>query len=1346
MIRVWLAILFLCMGMDLLSQDTLPAAMKFRILPVVEPARIPVGQPDSIPFKGPVILRTDPTAKHPTPAQTTSFAEANIQVPEVYSLQAADTLIIPDSMLVKQRVSMEILDGELFDKEAHRKMANNVRKVEALQPRFKDNAVVDIKYFDVEQGLSNSYIYDIHQDKGGFIWAATNGGGVCRFDGAHFEVYNENSGLADDIVLAIDTDESDNLWFGTHKGLSFFNRFGFLNFTIEDGLSSNYISDVLVARNGIVWVATNDGGLNLFDGEQFVVWDEAVGMGNFVTSLYEDYSGRIWIGTHRNGLYVFDQNKLYHRTKSEGLLSNRVLDIDGNKQGDVAIAYDKGLDIQTDSTLIRYTVAQGLPDPNIKKVYFDNDNDLMLGTDVGFVRIAKDGVTYLNTNHGLSTNQILAILKDDSGVYWLGTWGGGLNKYDGYSFLHLGKEQGLPSNIVPAMAMCAEGRVWFGTYDDGFFFHENAKVVHYHKPQGFSESVVWSMLFDRYNDLWFATGGEGLWKFDGEYFSVYETGGGLPDDHYWSLLAARNGVLWIGTAKSGILKFDGQRFYQLPLTESIILSLYEDSKGNIWATTWGDGIYKISYNNIIHYHNTTNFWAHRVTNVFEDSDGYLWFSTNGEGIFVYNGSTFEVLDRKMALPTNIIYWIRSHSSGSVFIGSENGLTQLKPLTASEPSYPEKDFLEVTKDSITAETTIRIDGREYAVINYGIEDGFTGSDCVGTQFSSIEGKRGAMWIATGKHLTAFNPNNRIADTTSPVMHIKDINISLQSFNWEEVEHELANRGKSETGVYFDRLVGDYHIPDGLVLSHYQNHITFQYLGIEWKKPHDTRYRYRLLGYETEWNFPTKNTIATYSNLSPGEYTFQVKAENSDHVWSDPVSYSFRIKTPWWQTIFFQLAALLFIIGGVYGFIRWRIGRLKQQKDTLETMVRDRTREILTQKEEIQSQRDYLNKVNLQLERLSIVASETQNGVLIADSRGNIEWINEGYTNLLGYTLRELIDTKGPNLFFIYRNENTLDFLQQCRDRKKPVTFSSIFERNDGEQIWLQATLTPIVGDHDSVTKYVVIYADISSLKNAQNQIEKHNREITASIRYASRIQSSMLLLQEEIKGQYIDSFVIYKPRDPVGGDFYWYSEYGDNFLIGVIDCTGHGVPGALMTVISYAALTKLINDDTAKNPAALLQLLNKEIRKMLRQQGNHDGASDDGLDASFCYVNAARRTMQFSGAMQSLLYTTDEEIIQIKGDRQSIGYISSVEDYKYTSHEVDLAGKQCFYLASDGYKDMAVGKDGYILGKRRLREIIYSLRGKSLSEQHRSLQELMNDAINKNGQLDDITMIGFRVKV
>ena len=150
--------------------------------------------------------------------------------------------------------------------------------------------------------------------------------------------------------------------------------------------------------------------------------------------------------------------------------------------------------------------------------------------------------------------------------------------------------------------------------------------------------------------------------------------------------------------------------------------------------------------------------------------------------------------------------------------------------------------------------------------------------------------------------------------------------------------------------------------------------------------------------------------------------------------------------------------------------------------------------------------------------------------------------------------------------------------------------------------------------------------------------------------------------------------------------------------------------------------------------------------MLRQQGNHDGASDDGLDASFCYVDTAKRTMQFSGAMQSLLYTTEEEVVEVKGDRQSIGYISSAEDYDYSAHQIHLVEGQTFYLASDGYKDMAVGKDGYILGKRRLREFINSVREKSLSEQYSVLLNLMNESVAKNGQLDDITMIGFRVKV
>lgn len=1305
----------------------------------VHPEIIPAGKPDSVFYQSPGSYKAGDIV-YSKSLKNSSFDVAHKILPPFRSVLKSPISICNVDTVSLNGFNVKAFKGLMLKQEEAGIQFSKPRIVAAQSPRYKDNAVLDIKYYDVSQGLSNSYVLDIFQDKYGLLWFATNGGGVCRFDGENFEIYNENSGIADNMVVSLASDSDESLWIATMNGLSFYNYRNFYSFRKENGMSSNYLTDVLVDRKGVVWVATENNGLNIFNGERFIVLDSTNGISDQITTLYEDSDGRIWFGSFGGGLYVYDNGEISQYRMEQGLLSNHVRDISGNSYGGIAIAYDKGVDIIQSDSVLHYTVKQGISDDAVNVLLFFDDGDVVFGTKgSGLFSISKESITVLNSDHGLNNDAIWALLKDESGVFWIGTWGGGVSRYDGFSFVNLGVAQGLPSDLIPSMTNNSEGENWYGTYDNGFFSMNSTYILHYGEKQGFSARPVWSMLFNRYGELWLATGNSGLWLFNGNTFKVYNTEGGFPSNSVWSLWEDRKGNLWIGTVDKGLIKYDGNKFYKIGITGSSIVSLFEDSKGNMWVSTWGDGVYKIGRHEILHFDENSGFPAQKVYNVFEDNDGYLWFATNGNGLLIYNGSAFSTITTETGIGSDFNFWVVQMEDESLMIGTESGLSHMKLLESTTPKYPKTEFVKFFHDSANYRMLIDVDGRRYSISNYGVEDGFIGFDCIGSQFSSLKDKQGNLWLGTGKHLTRFNPTHQIKDLSQPKVHLKDISISLQPIDWARLQ------GNSLTqDITFDSLIGVYQIPNGLKLGYTNNHLTFDFIGINWKTPDRILYQYRLNGYEEEWSYPTRISMATYSNLPPGQYSFEVKAKNIDNIWSEPYVFDFVILTPWWQTIWFQLLFLIIVSSAVYLFIRWRILRLKQQKDKLERIVKERTKEVVLQNEEIKSQRDHLNTVNNELERLSIVASETRNGVLIADSRGNIEYINYGYTQLLGYSLDELTAAKGPNLFFIYKSENTLKFIQKCRDEKRSVSFSSQFEKRNGSLIWVQVTVTPILETNGNMKKYVVIYADITSLKNAQLQIENYNKEITASIRYASRIQSSMLPIHKEIKIPNLDTFVIYQPQDIVGGDFYWFSEHGDNFLLGVIDCTGHSVPGALMTVISYAALNSIVNDDTARNPAELLQLLNKEIRKMLRQQSPNDGVSDDGLDASFCYVMPKQNQLIFAGAMQSLFYADAGDLTEVRGDRQSVGYIDSSESYVYTNHEIPFTDYSVFYMASDGYKDMAVGDDGHILGKRRLREMLHSVSYKTLEEQHRQLEGFMYRSVAVNGQIDDIVMIGFQI--
>jgi PAS domain S-box-containing protein len=1218
--------------------------------------------------------------------------------------------------------------------------------IQAFPPRYKDNAVVNVKYYDIEQGLSNSYIYDVYEDRNGMLWIATNGGGVNRFDGDHFVVVSEANGLANNMVKTISCDSKGYLWFGTINGLSVFNGKYIVNYTTEQGLTDNHITDILIDKKGKVWVATLNGGVNIIDNNKIHVFDESIVLPKRINALDQDDSGNIWIGSE-NGLFHVKDSLILHYTSKNGLVSNDVFSVNASDLQNIYVGTNSGLDIIKGDTIEHLGLEEGLLNGiRINEIVNGGSSGIFLGTNgAGLVRIVGNTLYGLNENQGLSNNEIQTIHKDRSNVYWMGTWGGGLNRYDGFSFMHFNKSHGLPTNIFPTIIEDDNNSLWLGSFSNGILKYQNGNFHNYFNIDELDDATIWSMVVDNRKKLWFATDAKGLWCYDGNKLSVYNKQNGFPENSIWSLLYDKKGRLWVGTSSNSVLLYDDSSWKQYNFTDKPIISLFEDSKGNIWVLTWGDGIYKIEGRDLIHFSGNEDFPSDKIYEMYEDSDGYLWFATSGDGIVIYNGDSFQTIRKADGLTSDIIYWIKEINDGNILIGSESGLTEMILKYGLNPQYPKTSFVVTEMDSITLEKRIKVDERRYSINTYGILEGFTGHDCIGSQHSVDVSSDGLVWIGTGNHLTRYNPNFKFRDNRPATVHLKKVQVSMKEMDWAKYISTKSNEEQKKYGVEFNSVDYLYRTPQGLKLSYNHNQITFEFVAVDWRNPQKLNYKYKLEGLSDLWSDPTQNSEAMFSNLEPGEYKLMVKVINSDLIWSDPLIYRFTIKTPWWKTIIFRLSIILSVVLFLVFYIRYRMANLRKQKRVLEKMVLERTQEILNQKEEILAQRDALNETNIQLERLSIVARETNNGVLIADYRGNIEWINEGYTNLLGYDLDSLRENQGINLFFIYKSKSTLEFFRKCKDERRHITFAATYERIDQIEIWLQTTITPIFQSDGELKQYVVIYSDITELKVAQNENIKHIKEITASIRYASRIQNSILPLDSLIDKSELDTFVVYKPKDIVGGDFYWFSQHNENYLAGVIDCTGHGVPGALMTVIAYSSMSKSVNHNSVKDPAKLLQAINKEVRQMLRKDASRENTSDDGLDMSLCYIKPKERKVIYAGAKQPLYHCWSNEVDEIKGDKQSIGYVDSDENFKYTNHVIDVRSNSVFYLSSDGYKDMPVNKDGQLLGKKNFRQLLSSMSLKTLDEQKDYLENIIKQSGGNHENYDDITILAFQLK-
>ncbi len=259
------------------------------------------------------------------------------------------------------------------------------------------------------------------------------------------------------------------------------------------------------------------------------------------------------------------------------------------------------------------------------------------------------------------------------------------------------------------------------------------------------------------------------------------------------------------------------------------------------------------------------------------------------------------------------------------------------------------------------------------------------------------------------------------------------------------------------------------------------------------------------------------------------------------------------------------------------------------------------------------------------------------------------------------------------------------------------------------------------------------------------IEERNEKITASINYAKRIQQAVFPSEEFLKNAGWDYFIYFEPRDIVSGDFYWIAKEGEKITIAAADATGHGVPGAFMSLLGIAYLNEmkeLISEDDLA-PNIILEKLRQKIKVSLNQTGK-DGEAKDGMDIAMCTIDTKTRMLQYSGAHNPVYIFREEtgEFIEIKSDRQPIGI--HLRERPFTNHEIQLKKGDVFYIFSDGYVDQFGGKRGGKFKTKQFKEILQSIYKENMNEQKKMLNEIFQNWKGNLDQIDDVLVIGVRV--
>jgi len=441
----------------------------------------------------------------------------------------------------------------------------------------------------------------------------------------------------------------------------------------------------------------------------------------------------------------------------------------------------------------------------------------------------------------------------------------------------------------------------------------------------------------------------------------------------------------------------------------------------------------------------------------------------------------------------------------------------------------------------------------------------------------------------------------------------------------------------------------------------------------------------------------------------------------------------------------LIILIIFTTQLYNLYRKR--RIVNQKlEEQQNIILNSNEELSLQKEAILNQANELKHINEQLEKLSIVASQTDNVVMICDSQGEIHWVNDSFKRLYHLDLNSLITNIGSNIADFSMHDSIKEIMEECRQTRKSIIYVSTFQKSEEESVWFQTTLTPILNQQNEIQSLIAISTDITQIKNAEEKIRFINGQINASIEYAKSIQGNILPEEQELN-KVFENFIIYRPKDIVSGDFYWFLEqsfHNSTFqYVAVVDCTGHGVPAAFMSLVGCLFLNQIIQEHHIAETNLILDKLDEMINKLLHQQINEN---TDGMDMVICRIENINKLykIQISNANNRLIIRKNESFETIKIDHRSIGgaFLNKKPPLKYIN--IELNSGDLIYLYTDGLIDQnnALRRR---FGTAQFLDLIKQISSQEMEFQKKVICENLDHWMGSQPQRDDITLWGIRLR-
>lgn len=916
---------------------------------------------------------------------------------------------------------------------------------------FGQQKTIKFDTYSLEDGLSQSSITGIVQDRYGFIWLSTQDG-INRYDGYTFKAFknkpNDENSIPNNYVHFLNKDEAGDLWFGTNRGIG---RMDPKDYRVER-ISRNTFPDIngyiftsiTFDRDGVLWALTEKNGINKIDLRTKQIEPIKSIEGNTsITALFFDDKHTLWVGSQSGQTYYaeypyikfteIDYNSIFTVAPVSGFYQSEFgpLMILTHK-GLFSVDDDKRLQIVTEYPEIRYA--------QINCVYSENETNNWVGTANGGLFLIQEGADgrqvvsqYQHNpldNASISDNNISCIYEDETGVFWIGTEQG-VSKFDkykqGFTTISLNNDpaKGLIDYSVWSFAEDSDGNTYIGTKKDLTIYNYDLQLFYHIVRDINTTHHLLSIYVETNNKIWLGYD-DGLFIlniFDFKNFRHELTPiEFLPADmsrevRVYSIVPADSNRLWVGT-REGLTIID-QTNYQFDfyasgngLGEGSVKTVYKDLSDQTWVVTSNKGLYAVhessensfvfEYCNIID-HDETNA---RITSLLQTEPGQMWLGTYGEGIKKLDLVSRETINytETEGLSNNVVYGLLADDDGYIWASTNKGISKFNPKTNRFTNYSVKDGLQSNEFNANA---------------------------------YLKSSKGLLYFGGIKGYNIFNPREITINPNPPKTIITEITLSSGSSKTRKVIAE---------NILVDEV---------LELDYDQNDLSFQFAATNYSNPSQNRFKYILEGHESNFTEANSENKVHYMNIDHGTYVFKVYAQSADGVWSKkPTTVTIRITPPFWLTWWFRILIALIITALGLIFYRRRIDKIRRQKVRLEIEVVKRTRQVTEQSKKIQDQ-----KQRVEIQKAKI---EHQNELLEKEK----EKVEQLLLNILPVGTAEELKNKGRSKARYYKNVSVMftdfvgfskiaedmkpqDLVQQLDDYFS--SFDEIIEKYDLEKI-------------------------------------------------------------------------------------------------------------------------------------------------------------------------------------------------------------------------------------------------------------------------------------------------------